>query len=53
MAQIYARRSAGELIAVAHRYHAGYIVVTHPYDDQGLKLVRNVGDQYLLYAVTR
>jgi hypothetical protein len=53
MGQLYATRSADALIAVAHHYHAGYIVTTRPYDDKGLRLVRNVDDRYLLYAVTR
>jgi len=53
MAQAYTARSADELIAVAHRYRAGYIVTARSYDDPGLRLVRNTDDSYLLYAIMR
>jgi hypothetical protein len=53
MNELYAKRSADELIGIAHEYHAGYIVALHSYDDPGMKLVQNARGQYLLYAVTR
>jgi hypothetical protein len=53
MARLYAQRSADQLIDVAHKYHAGYVVTTRAYDDPGLRLVQNVGGRYLLYAVVR
>jgi hypothetical protein len=54
MRQQYDQRSADDLLRTAAEYEASYIVVTHPLQDDRLKLVYSDAQQrYMVYDLKR